>query len=903
MLFYGKDAEAAAPALRANLLTRDISGLGETYVTGRPLSWQWVIQRLLENGHNAVLARPDPERGPDAPYEIITESDVADYIPLGMELTIDGRRMKIDSVDYTNGKVSLQDMELKGWYPIFRSEPIEFVRTFVEEVQQSEEYMTAEMAKFLREEEKRESAAAEEAEAPAVPTPAAPAGPEQIEIDGGQIAAPPAPTEYRERTVEVIRDRRLPYEIEIRTIDFGPERHNFHITDDNLGAGGQKTKYQNNVAAIRTLKQIEAEGRLATSEEQEILSHYVGWGGIAQAFDPNNDKWAKEYAELKELLTPEEYESARSTVLNAHYTSPTVIKAIYDAVERMDFQPGNVLEPACGIGNFFGLLPESMSDARLYGVELDSLTGRIARQLYQQADITVDGFENTDHPDDFFDLAVGNVPFGEYHVHDKRYDKQNLLIHDYFITKTLDKVRPGGVVAFITSKGTMDKKNSKVREALAQKADLLGAIRLPNNAFKANAGTEVTTDILFFQKRDRAPEKMPEWVESDQTEDGIPLNRYYLAHPEMVLGKMSFWQNMYGSETETACLPIEGAVLSEQLAEAVQNIAPPNRELLKFYVPGQDADDVEVETIPADPGVRNFSFTMKGGKTYYRENSRMKRVELGKMPTQRVRGMIAIRDSARKLIDLQLNGASDEEVKAEQANLNKLYDQFTKKYGLLTGAGNRLAFNQDSSYPLLCSLEILDDEGNLERKADMFTKRTIQHHQAVTSVDTASEALAVSIGERACVDLGYMASLMGGGDKIPQIVEDLKGVIFKDPATGPFDINEENGTNWWKGWQTADEYLSGNVRQKLAEARAAAEEHPEFAVNAEALEKVQPKELTAAEINVRIGAPWVKPEYYRQFIFELLKTPPAFQKKIGVLHSGVTDEWRITNKSSDSRPN
>ena len=894
MLFYGKDAVEAARALGTNVITRDIPGLGLTEITGSPQAWQATIDKLLQNGQSAVLARPGAETG--APYEPITVSDAAEYIPIGLELTVEGRRMKITSVDYEHDKVEMQDMELKGWYPIFRTESVPFVRSFVEEYYHSDEYLEKLTAQYHRDVREAEKAAAQ-AEADAPPT-----EPEQIEIDGGQISAPPTQPEYRERTVKYIRDERIPFDIEIRTLDVGPERHNFRITDDNLCAGGQKTKYQNNVAAIRTLKQIEAESRLATPEEQETLSRYVGWGGIAQAFDPDNDKWAKEYAELKELLTPEEYESARGTVLNAHYTSPTVIKAIYDAVEQMDFQPGNVLEPACGIGNFFGLLPEAMSDAKLYGVELDSLTGRIARQLYQQGNITVDGFEHTDHPDDFFDLSVGNVPFGSYHVHDKRYDKQNLLIHDYFLMKTLDKTRPGGIMAFVTSKGTMDKKNSKVREALAQKADLLGAIRLPNNAFKDNAGTEVTTDILFFQKRDRAPEKLPEWVESAETEDGIPLNRYYLAHPEMVLGKMVRGASLYGNDTETACEPIEGAVLSEQLAEAIKNIAPPNRELLKFYVPGQDADDVEVETIPADPDVRNFSFTMKGDKTYYRENSRMRRVELGKTPTQRVRGMIAIRDSARKLIDLQLDGASDEAVKAEQVNLNRLYDQFTKKYGLLSGAGNRLAFNQDSSYPLLCSLEVLDDEGNLERKADMFTKRTIQHHQAVTSVDTASEALAVSIGERACVDLGYMAELLGGADKIPQIVEDLKGVIFKDPATGTFDIDGE-GVNWYKGWQTADEYLSGNVRQKLEQARIAAEMYPEFAVNAEALEKVQPKELTAAEISVRVGAPWIKPEYYRQFIFELLKTPPAFQRHIGVLHSKASDEWRITNKGSDTRPN
>ena len=895
MLFYGKDAVEAARALGTNVISREIPGLGQTTITGMTQAWQATIKKLLEHGQSAVLARPDAEHGADAPYEVITEGNAAEYIPIGLELTVEGRRMKIDSVDFENGKVQLQDMELRGWYPIFRTENIPFVRGLVEEYYQSEEYGKKLEAQYRR--EAQEAEATEDAPAPL------PEAPEQIEIDGGRVAAPPAPTEYRERTIKYIHDERIPFDIEIRTIDVGPERRNFHITDDNLGAGGQKTKYQNNVAAIRTLKQIEAESRLATPEEQETLSRYVGWGGLAQAFDPNNEKWAKEYAELKELLTPEEYESARGTVLNAHYTSPTVIKAIYDAVERMDFQPGNVLEPACGIGNFFGLLPEGMSDARLYGVELDKLTGRIAQQLYQQAEITVDGFENTDHPDDFFDLAVGNVPFGEYHVHDKRYDKQNLLVHDYFITKTLDKVRPGGIVAFITSKGTMDKKNSKVREALAQKADLLGAIRLPNNAFKANAGTEVTTDILFFQRRDRAPEKLPEWVESGETEDGIQLNSYYLAHPEMVLGTMVRGASLYGNDTETACEPIEGAVLSEQLAEAVKNIAPPNRELLRFYEPGQDPDEAEVETIPADPDVRNFSYTMKGSKTYFRENSRMKRVELGKTPTQRVRGMIEIRDSARKLIDLQLNGASDEEIKAEQVNLNKLYDQFTKKYGLLSGAGNRLAFNQDSSYPLLCSLEVLDDEGNLERKADMFTKRTIQQHRAVTSVDTAAEALAVSIGERACVDLGYMAQLMGGAEKIPQIVEDLKGVIFKDPASGTFDLNEENGTNWYKGWQTADEYLSGNVRQKLEQARVAAEMYPEFAVNAEALEKVQPKELSASEISVRVGAPWIKPDYYRQFIFELLQTPGHIGKKIGVLHSKATDEWRITNKGIDIRDN
>ncbi|MCX4325251.1 MAG: N-6 DNA methylase, partial [Lachnospiraceae bacterium] len=492
ILFYGTDAEEAAPALGRKTVTREIPDLGTVSVTGAA-GWQSVLKKLLEHGKSVVLARPDAERGKDAPYEIIKERSAADYIPVGMELTIDGRLMKIDSVDYNAGTVSLQDMELRGWFPIFRSESIPFVRQFVEEREQQTFDLTPDVPP-----------------APAEPKPV----PEPMEIDGGQITETPAQKQARRRAQEEVGGRVFPSEIILQPLRFEPERHNFQITDENLGVGGEKTKYQYNVEAIRTLKQIEAEKRLATPEEQTILSRYVGWGGISHAFEPNDPKWAKEYAELKELLTPAEYQSAQSTVLNAHYTSPTVIQAIYNAVEQMDFTPGTVLEPSMGIGNFFGMLPEKLAAAKLYGVELDDLTGRIAKQLYQKADITVDGFERTDHPDDFFDLAVGNVPFGSYQVHDKRYDRQNLMIHDYFITKTLDKVRPGGIVAFITTKGTMDKKNSKVREALAQKADLLGAVRLPSNAFKANAGTEVTTDILFFQKRDRIPEKLPEWVEA-----------------------------------------------------------------------------------------------------------------------------------------------------------------------------------------------------------------------------------------------------------------------------------------------------------------------------------------------------------------------------------------------------
>ena len=723
---------------------------------------------------------------------------------------------------------------------------------------------------------------------------------ESVEIEGGQVIT----TEPGE-----IYHTGLPYDIVTQKLHIshefqpgqesrpgqgfpsGSEAHNFRITDEALGAGGQKTKFQNNLAAIRTLKQIEAENRMAAPEEQEILSKYVGWGGLAQAFDPSNERWAKEYTQLKDALTPEEYESARGSVLNAHYTSPIVIGAVYEALECMGLAPGNILEPSCGTGNFFGLLPEEYQNASLYGVELDSLTGRIAGQLYQKAHITVDGFEHTEYPDDFFDLAIGNVPFGEYKVHDRRYDRHNLLIHDYFLTKALDKVRPGGIMAFLTSKGTMDKVNSSVREGLAQKADLLGAIRLPNNAFMGNAGTIVTADILFFQKRGSTPEKLPDWVHTGKTAEDIPMNRYFLQHPEMVLGRMAFAANMYGNERETACLPFEGADLKELLARAVGGIALPDRELLQMDAPEQEGEE-DPESIPADPDVRNFSFTEKKGKFYFRENSRMKRVHLKGLPAERARGMISIRDSARRLISLQLDGAGDGEIEKEQAALNVLYDGFQKKYGLLNSPGNRQVFRQDSSYPLLSSLEVLDGEGNFKCKADMFSKRTINYRSPVGSVDTAVEALGVSIGERACVDLGFMASLMGGSEKIPQIVDDLKGIIFKDPATGPFDPGMQ-GEGWLKGWQAADEYLSGNVRRKLTEAGNAAVKYPEFAVNVEALEKVQPKDLSAPEISVRIGVPWIDTKYYRQFLVGLLKPSAKLEGKIRVLYSESTGEWRV----------
>ncbi len=889
-LFYGKDAEDAAPALGTKLLTQEIPGLGETSVTGSPAPWPVILKSLLEHGKSVLLAQESLEHGPNAPYEIIKERDAAEYIPLGMELTVDGRRMKIDSVDFDAGTVSLLDMDLKGWFPVFRSEPVAFVRELVEEVQNSEEYITAEMAAQLKSEEKKQIAETSTEQT---------IEPEQDEIDGGQIVSPPTAQETHYGPATKISSRALPYDVILQPLRFGPERHDFRITSDDLGVGGAKTKYQYNVTAIRTLKQIESEDRLATAEEQKLLSHYVGWGGLAPAFEEKDSKWAKEYAELKELLTMEEYESAKGSVLNAHYTTPTVIKAMYQALERMGIQPGTVLEPSCGIGNFFGLVPESMAGAKLYGVELDSISGRIARQLYQNADITIAGFETTSQRD-FFDLAIGNVPFGQYQLHDPAYNKLGFNIHNYFFAKTLDQVRPGGIVAFVTSRYTLDAKDSTVRKYLSQRADLLGAIRLPNNAFKANAGTEVVTDIVFLQKRDRPAIVEPEWVNVGQTPDGFTINSYFLSHPEMVLGTPTTESTQYASQDYTVA-PIPGTELGELLNSAIQNLAPPDKELLEAEAELENGKIVE--SIPADDTVRNFSYTLHDGKLYFRMDSRMNLVQVGKTPEERIRGMIQIRDSARRILDLQIQNAGDDEIKAEQARLNDLYDRFTAKYGILSSRGNKLAFEQDASYPLLCSLECLDENRNLERKADIFTKRTIQTHQAVTSVDTSVEALAVSIGERACVDLEFMASLMGGPDKIPQIVTDLKGIIFKDPTTGPFDL-ETGGPNWARGWQTAGEYLSGDVRRKLYWAKLAAEEYPEFAINAEKLTEVQPKDLTAAEISVRMGASWISPEYYQQFMFELLSTPPYLQgRKIQLLHSDSTGEWRVTGKGEDSREN
>ena len=620
------------------------------------------------------------------------------------------------------------------------------------------------------------------------------------------------------------------------------ERHNFRITDDHLGEGGAKAKFHNNVAAIRTLREIEFDNRLATPEEQEILSRYVGWGGLPQAFDENNEQWAEEFAQLKTLLSPEEYEAAKATTLNAHYTSPTVIKAIYQAVENMGFHTGNILEPSCGIGNFFGLVPEAMQDSRLYGVELDSLTGRIAQQLYQNASISVKGFEEAELPDSFFDLAIGNVPFGSYTLHDKRYDKHHFLIHDYFFAKTLDKVRPGGIVAFITSKGTMDKQNPSVRKYIAERAELIGAIRLPNNAFLANAGTQVTTDILFLQKR-----------------------------------------SMYGNEKETTCQPLEGAGLSDLLAKAVGNL---HAQYTPYEMEEREDEDT---SIPASPDVRNFSYTVIDEKVYYRENSRMFPVEVSVTAENRIRGMIFIRDCARSLLEIQMENGSEEAVQAGQQELNRLYDSFTAQYGLLNSRANTSVFSADSSFPLLCSLEVLDEQGNLKRKADLFSKRTIQPYRAVTHVDTASEALAVSLGEKARVDLDYMAQLSDKSEE--ELVRDLQGVIFPVPGEA-----EEDGS---PHYVTADEYLSGNVREKLKTARQAAEQDPSFSVNVEALEKVQPKDLTAGEISVRLGAAWIPEDVAEQFTHELLQTPFYYKSRIRVQYSPVTGEWNVSEKSLD----
>ena len=659
---------------------------------------------------------------------------------------------------------------------------------------------------------------------------------------------------------------------------------NFHISDDHLGEGGPKAKYQANVAAIKLLKHLEETTGQATPEQQEVLSRYVGWGGLADAFDPDKSAWAAEFSELKELLTPEEYAAARASTLNAHYTSPTVIRAIYEAVEKMGFRAGNILEPSMGVGNFFGMLPESMAGSRLYGVELDSISGRIAKQLYPKADITVAGFETTDRRD-FYDLAIGNVPFGQYQVNDKAYNKLGFNIHNYFFAKALDQVRPGGVVAFVTSRYTMDAKDSTVRRYLAQRAELLGAIRLPNNAFRANAGTDVVSDILFLQKRDRPLDIAPDWTQTGRTEEGFTVNQYFLDHPEMVLGRPTAESTQYGKQDYTV-VPIEGLDLADQLHDAVKYIHGTYQEAaLPELGEGEDID----ESLPADPNVKNYSYTVVDGAVYFRENSRMVRPDLNATAEARVKGLVGLRDCVQQLIDLEMDAAApDADIRAQMAELNRRYDDFSEKYGLINDRANRLAFADDSSYYLLCALEVLDEDGRLERKADMFTKRTIKPHEAVTTVDTASEALAVSISEKACVDMAYMEQLTGKTGE--ELADELRGVIFRVPGQ-----TEPDGT---PHYVTADEYLSGNVRRKLRQAQRAAEQDPVFAVNVEALTAAQPKDLDASEIEVRLGATWIDKEYIQQFMYETFDTPFYLQRSIEVHYSAFTAEWQISGKNA-----
>ena len=715
---------------------------------------------------------------------------------------------------------------------------------------------------------------------------------------------PPAPAAEPEKTLDEVLDEHpisIPVNGEWQTFPnaraaeeaaYGEYKENlrrnaenFRITDDLLGEGGPKAKFQANVEAIKLLKYLEETTGQATPEQQQVLSRYVGWGGLADAFDPDKESWSKEYAQLKELLTPEEYAAARASTLNAHYTSPTVIRAIYEAVGRMGFETGNILEPSCGVGNFFGMLPEEMQNSRLYGVELDSISGRIAQQLYPKADITVAGFETTDRRD-FYDLAVGNVPFGQYQVRDKAYDKLNFSIHNYFFAKALDQVRPGGVVAFVTSRYTMDAKDSTVRRYLAQRAELLGAIRLPNDAFKKNAGAEVVSDIIFLQKRDRPLDIVPEWTQTGQTEDGFSINRYFIDHPEMVLGRQEPESTAHGMDYTVN--PIESLELADQLHDAVKYIRGTYQEAELPELGEGEAIDT---SIPADPNVKNYSYTVVDGAVYFRENSRMVRPDLNATAEARVKGMVRLRDCVQELIDLQMDAATpDSDIREKQAELNRLYDDFSAKYGLINDRANRLAFADDSSYYLLCALEIVDEDGRLERKADMFTKRTIKPHEAVTSVDTASEALAVSIAEKARVDMEYMEQLTGKTSD--ELAAELQGVIFRLP--GPVPEGER------PAYVTADEYLSGNVRRKLRQAQRALEVSEIFRPNVEALEKAQPKDLDASEIEVRLGATWIDKEYIQQFMYETFNTPYYLQRAIQVNYASFTAEWQVTGKNSVS---
>ena len=836
--FYGEDARKVCELVGGKLLEKE-TALGTVPVTGFPSDqWAYRAKQLWQCGENVYLAGLN-EDGTHHQTKYLRRKD---YLPLGATVHMEGRAFRVDTVNFDKDSVSLQDVALAEMrMPVFRQEPLAVVRELYEQEQTEPELSDEELDEL----------------------------PISAVMDGKVQTFPDA----------AALDEAL------NAVPAG----NFRITDDHLGEGGAKQKYARNIEAIRTLFKLEQEHRGATAEEQQVLSQYVGWGGLSDAFDPGKDSWAKEYTELKGLLSEDEYAAARSSTLNAHYTSPVVIRAIYDAVEKMGFKSGNILEPSMGVGNFFGMLPDGMADSRLYGVELDSITGRIAKMLYPQADITVAGFETTDRRD-FYDLAVGNVPFGQYKVNDKAYNKLGFSIHNYFFAKAIDQVRPGGVVAFVTSRYTMDSKDSTARKHMAERADLLGAIRLPNNAFRANAGTDVVSDIIFLQKRDRPADIEPDWVQLGKTEDGFAINQYFVDHPEMVLGQLTTESTQYGHDLTVA--PIEGANLADQLAEAVQHIEG------QYTAAEVDAPDIAEEettrrTLPADPEVKNFSYTVVDGEVFYRENSVMTQVELSDTAKGRVTGMVELRQIVNDLIEQQLNDYPDEDIQTTQAKLNAAYDAFTAKYGLLNDRRNGRLFEQDSSYYLLCSLENLDEQGQLKSKAAMFTKRTIRPERTVTSVDTPSEALAVSIGEHGKVDLPYMAELLGTPGEYGRITTELSGVIFKDPAADPNDPEA--------GWQMADEYLSGDVRAKLRMAQFAAETNPEFAVNVEALTKAQPRELEASEIDVRLGATWLDPSIIQKFMTETFQIPYYLRRAVNVRYSPYTAEWRVEGKTATGR--
>ena len=908
-LFYDKDAITVKEVFRSNLLSQE-NALGKVKVTGF-LRGEWVAksQKLWAEGNSIYLAG----QGGDGTHHQTKYLREEDYLPIGIIIKLDGRDFRVDHVNFMFKSVSLQDMDLtNSGQPIFRVERLPNIRELYE--QQQDEIIDVSPEKAV--DYKVGDEVVVDLPTRTIEGKIGYVGEMDVRIDtsahgqswdnevlnkqqfeDGLRRDEPTPDEELDK---------LPISVEVNgewqtfpdaaaadealNAEPMPEAAgNFHITDDDLGVGGPKQKYARNIEAIRTLVKLEQEHRGATAEEQQVLSQYVGWGGLADAFDPDKDNWAKEYAELKGLLSEDEYAAARSSTLNAHYTSPVVIRSIYDAVEKVGFQSGNILEPSMGVGNFFGMLPDSMADSRLYGVELDSITGRIAKKLYPQADITVAGFETTDRRD-FYDLAVGNVPFGQYKVNDKAYNKLGFSIHNYFFAKTIDQVRPGGIVAFVTSRYTMDSKDSTARKHMAERADLLGAIRLPNNAFRANAGTDVVSDIIFLQKRDRPADIEPAWVQLGKTEDGFAINQYFVDHPEMVLGELTTESTQYGREDLTVA-PIEGAVLADQLAEAVQHIEG-NYTAVEIAAPDVADAEAQRKTLPADPTVKNFSYTVVDGEIYYRENSIMTQIELSDNAKGRVAGMVELRQIVNELIQQQLNDFPDEDIKASQAKLNAAYDAFTAKYGLINDKKNARLFDDDSSYYLLCSLENLDENKNLKSKADMFTKRTIRPERVVTSVDTPSEALAVSIGEHGKVDLPYMAELLGTPGNYERITTELSGVIFKDPAADADDPEA--------GWQTADEYLSGNVRDKLRMAQLAAESRSEFKGNVDALTKAQPKDLEASEIDVRLGATWLAPSIVQQFMMETFQPPYRirYNNAITVRYSPYTSEWRISNKSA-----